>query len=430
MSESITVTAGSIERYRELLRQISEKAAEEVQEYMREHKFLIDDAFLDFAYAISTKYGEAAGALSCKFFDELNEYWVKVGQGKRPYAKMAEPAKTATRQEVIETVLGAKKDGMANIPSAVGKLAKRTAEDTTLENAIRGGYEFAWVPSGDSCSFCMMLASNGWQRASKKALKKGHAAHIHPNCDCTYVVRFDKGTTVEGYDPDYYKAMYDNADGDKWQDKLNSMRRDNYAKNKDKINAQKRVAYKLRKESTELVEEDETLKKKIKEPKGGIVIDNARSVLDEYMENATPGEGILTYTNEEAHKKEKSHERDKESAEWIIKTFGGDVELLSTRRGKGAKTPDGRWKEKYIEFKKPTTENAVRKRVRKGISQIAAMDETRYGIILVDLSDRAEDIKVLIDTAVDEALKRSKQDFLDLIIRDQNEVVDVLRIKK
>ena len=51
-----------------------------------------------------------------------------------------------------------------------------------------------------------MLASNGWQKASKKALKGGHAEHIHANCDCTYAIRFDGKSNVAGYDPD---ALYE-----------------------------------------------------------------------------------------------------------------------------------------------------------------------------------------------------------------------------
>lgn len=87
-----------------------------------------------------------------------------------------------------------------------------------------------------------MLASNGWQRASKKALKGDHAQHIHAHYDCEYVIRFDSSTTVAGYDPDKYLEQYYAYGGD-----INAMRRAQYAKNKDFINAQKRAAYAARK---------------------------------------------------------------------------------------------------------------------------------------------------------------------------------------
>ena len=42
--------------------------------------------------------------------------------------------------------------------------------------------------------------------------------------------------------------MYNNAEGSIYQDKLNSMRREFYAENKEIINEQKRSAYEKRKE--------------------------------------------------------------------------------------------------------------------------------------------------------------------------------------
>ncbi len=95
-----------------------------------------------------------------------------------------------------------------------------------LKNAERDGAQFAWVPVGDTCAFCMTLASRGWQYMSKDAIKHGHAEHIHTNCDSTYAIRFDEKSTVARYDPEKYREMYDNAEGDTPQEKINSMRRE------------------------------------------------------------------------------------------------------------------------------------------------------------------------------------------------------------
>ena len=110
--------------------------------------------------------------------------------------------------------------------------------DTTVHNAIRDGAEWAWGPHGDACPFCRMLASNGWQKASKKLLKKGHAQHIHANCDCEFAVRFSREFGVSGYDPEKYLRQYRAAGSN-----INNWRRIDYAARKDAINAQKRAAY-------------------------------------------------------------------------------------------------------------------------------------------------------------------------------------------
>ena len=242
------VTARAIDEYRQMLSRISKKAADEVQQYMLDHHFEIDESFMEFVQSIVNKYGEAAGSLSAQFYDNLAEYWqiqnanpgVFVNIAQKPL-QIAEIADLPSEDGIAKAIYGTMKESPDKIPNTVGRLVKQTAEDTTLKNAIRDGAQFAWVPNRDTCPFCIMLASRGWQYASSKALKNGHAEHIHPNCDCTYVVRFDNSSSVAGYDPGKYEDMYYSANGD-----LNEMRRRIYAKRKDEINAQKRDAYMAR----------------------------------------------------------------------------------------------------------------------------------------------------------------------------------------
>lgn len=140
--------------------------------------------------------------------------------------------------EVAKAVKGTKKQSPNNIPGTIARLVKQVGADTTLKNAERDGAQFAWVPHGDTCAFCITLASRGWQYMSKKAMRNGHAEHIHAHCDCEYAVRFDEKSTVAGYDPDKYLEEYYDSNGD-----INKMRRKRYAQNKDIINARKRKAY-------------------------------------------------------------------------------------------------------------------------------------------------------------------------------------------
>lgn len=148
--------------------------------------------------------------------------------------------------EVAKMVNGTLKQSPAgNItPSGVSRLLKRVGADTTLKNALRRGAQFAWIPHGDTCAFCIALASRGWQNISKKTLKNGHAEHIHANCDCEYAIRFDTNTNVEGYDPDaLYEQYKDASSSGSPKDKINALRRMQYASDREQINAQKRAAY-------------------------------------------------------------------------------------------------------------------------------------------------------------------------------------------
>ena len=196
-----------------------------------------EDAAIDYAYALATKYGEASGALAAEMYDAIAELQ---GASVPP----AVPAATATMDETARAVVGTMKTGNVNIVAdATGRLVKLVGVDTMQQNALRDGAEWAWIPRGDTCAFCLTLASRGWQRASKNALRNGHAEHVHANCDCTYAVRFDSGLDVEGYEPDEYLRMYNNADGSSPEQKINALRREFYNENKEVINEQKRSAY-------------------------------------------------------------------------------------------------------------------------------------------------------------------------------------------
>lgn len=233
-------------KYIEKLAQVNKEATDKVRKYI--DTFGIPDThqeredMIDYAYSISTVYGEAAAALSCEMFDA-----VALASGK---FVVAEPAEVATMSEVGETVNGVLKRSQDSevLSSAVGSLAKRAGCDTTLKNAEKYGAQFAWIPAGVTCAYCLMIASNGWRYMSKSAMKNGHAEHIHANCDCTYAVRFDEDTKYRGYNPDKLYSEWKSAKGSTEEDKLNYMRRKYYEENRETILKQKSDWYEKSKE--------------------------------------------------------------------------------------------------------------------------------------------------------------------------------------
>ena len=220
------------------LSRLNQKAGQLMREYIDAHGTADTDDLVAYAYGLVTKYGEGSAELACQMYEALAE-----AQGV--HVPAAEPAATASYGEVARMVSATKDQNPANLSNGVSRLVKRAGADTTLKNAIRDGAEWAWVPHGDTCPFCITLASNGWKKASQKLLKGGHAEHIHANCDCEFAVRFRSDTTVAGYDPDKYYRQYREAGGD-----INKMRRIDYAANRERINAQKRAAYAARKAYT------------------------------------------------------------------------------------------------------------------------------------------------------------------------------------
>lgn len=227
------------------LSKVSEQAKSLILKYLESHQietFEDRQAFIDYCYGISVKYGEAAAEFACQMYDNESAY---EGATVPP----AEPAPTAKMSEVAKAVNGTLGFMLAEVTaSAIGRLVKRTGQDTTLQNAIRDKAYYAWIPMGDTCPFCLSIAAEGWQRATAKALAGGHAEHIHGNCDCAYATKHDKETTYSAYNPNKYEKMYDSAEGDTEEEKLNYMRRQAYATNKERINEQKRTTYEKHKE--------------------------------------------------------------------------------------------------------------------------------------------------------------------------------------
>ena len=228
------ITATAWAAYTQQLAKLNKKAGQLMADYIAAHGTRDTDALIAYAYALVTKYGEGSAELACQMYDAL-------AAAAKAGVPAAEPAQPASYGEVARMVQ-ATKASQPQMQQGVSRLVKRAGADTTLKNALRDGAEWAWVPQGDTCAFCLTLASRGWQKASQAAIKGGHAEHIHANCDCEYAIRFDGTSTVAGYDPEKYLRQYRAADGD-----INKLRRVNYATNKERINAQKRAAYAARK---------------------------------------------------------------------------------------------------------------------------------------------------------------------------------------
>lgn len=239
-----TISRRTWNKYIGDLRKISDKAAEEALKYIERNPIETPEQmrrFVDYCYGLATKYGEAAGSLACEMYDALAEL-------SRVSVPSAVSAPTASYGDVAKAVYGTILQNPEITSSAIGRQVKLVGVDTMQQNALRDGAQWAWIPSGDTCAFCLTLASRGWQRASKNAIKNGHAEHVHANCDCTYCVRFGDSIDVEGYDPSEYLDMYKEADGSSPKSKINALRREFYAENKQSINEQKRSAYAKRTE--------------------------------------------------------------------------------------------------------------------------------------------------------------------------------------
>lgn len=380
------ITEKAWAEYVDRLARLNETAGAKMAEYIEKHGTKDTGELTAYAHALVQKYGEGSAELACQMYDAVAE---ASGADVPP----AQPAAPASYEETAKMV-NAPKESPPVLQNGVSRLVKQAGADTTLKNAVRDRAEWAWVPRGDTCPFCIALASRGWQRASRKALKGDHAQHIHANCNCEYAIRFTSDTTVAGYDPDRYLKQYNACGGD-----INAMRRAQYAENKDFINAQKRAAYAARK------------------ARGG-----PADVLEEYLRTATPGQGAITYGDGYDRAR---HTAEIKTAQWLHDHLGGDIELLTEVKGYKVMTPDYRWRGTFWDLKTVTTEKSANSAVRHGLKQT---QENPGGIIL-DYGNNELSLKILQEV-LKKRLTASAQANVDILVLQKGECVAALRYKK
>lgn len=90
------------------------------------------------------------------------------------------------------------------------QLVKQAGRSTMFASVGDNGLRYARVPWGDTCAFCLMLASRGDVYRNEKTAG-GDGNRFHPECDCSIEpVRYDEDLEAlkqaAGYDPD---ALYD-----------------------------------------------------------------------------------------------------------------------------------------------------------------------------------------------------------------------------
>ena len=131
------------------------------------------------------------------------------------------------------------------LQNEINESIRTTGTDNLWRDYKRGLTPGKWarVPVGDTCAFCLMLASQGaWYLTKESALGK-YAGHYHDGCDCIAVYHADP-ESIAGYgNLAKYKRMYYDADNTR---RANASGREKYSDDlKDRINSAK-IKHELR----------------------------------------------------------------------------------------------------------------------------------------------------------------------------------------
>ena len=171
-------------------------------------------ALREFAIGLLDDVGGAAAEVAYSYGAEFYDAARAAAVGSPLHASPAPPnphaANEAAVKGMIETVAktGQVEPFAAACAARVDYVARKSCGDAVVQCAAKDPRKprFARVPQGgETCRFCIMLASRGAVYLTEH--KAGAVNHYHANCDCKVVPDFGDG--IEGYDPDEWH--------DKWK---------------------------------------------------------------------------------------------------------------------------------------------------------------------------------------------------------------------
>lgn len=159
--------------------------------------------------ALLSTYTDLSAARGAEFYDAARE----VQNVRRKYTAVVDSRRNpdATLGAIRAFVAYAGQGDLEKFKSSaldrVDEEMRRAANSCVAYNAGKDPAKplYARVPVGETCGFCLMLASYGFQYTSEEA-----ASHSHRKCNCRVVPSFGDAE-VRGYDPGQMYARYNDC---------------------------------------------------------------------------------------------------------------------------------------------------------------------------------------------------------------------------
>ena len=149
------------------------------------------------------QYGEVAATLAADRFEELTGM-------RATMARAVDEERALSRMNwAIRPLFNGEGDAYGLLALLLDELVKQPGRSTMIASARDNRIRYARVPVGDTCAFCLMLASRGAVYVSRSSAGD-RGSRFHGKCDCAVEpVRDDYDLDQlkrQGYDPD---ELYD-----------------------------------------------------------------------------------------------------------------------------------------------------------------------------------------------------------------------------
>lgn len=173
------------------------------------------DALLEAVPLLVAAYGGVAATVAADFYEEMRDAAGAPGRYTPVPVAAFDLDDLAAR---IRWSVGPLYSGNPDPDAALGRLETHVDEftlqqgrETIAESVARdpAGPRWARVPLGDTCSFCITLASRG--AVYRSAESAGEGRKFHGKCDCQATPVWPNEPLPEGYDPDALYEQYNAA---------------------------------------------------------------------------------------------------------------------------------------------------------------------------------------------------------------------------
>lgn len=204
-----------IQSFGNVSRQLQEAAIDEFMEYIYEG-MSIDDV-IDAATNVAMKFSYLGCELGAQWYDLCSELaGLDVESAYLP--EVDETQLAARARGAIESAPDTELIGDAFnyfLQNEINNSIRLTGSANLWRDYERGKSPGRWarVPVGDTCAWCLMLASNGAWYVSEKTALGADPSHYHDGCNCIAVYHAD-AESIAGYSQylDRYKSMYYEAE--------------------------------------------------------------------------------------------------------------------------------------------------------------------------------------------------------------------------
>lgn len=203
-----------IQSFGNVTEQLKQAAIDEFMEYVYDGMTI--DELVDAATNVAMKFNNLGCELGAQWYDLCSEL-------------AGLDVEAAYLPEVDETAIAERAKSFADrvppdsfisdafnyfLQNEIEKSIRITGDANLWRDYERGmaGGKWARVPVGDTCAWCLMLASQGAWYLSEKSALRGHAGKYHDGCNCIAVYHAD-AESIQGYEAlAKYKSMYYEAE--------------------------------------------------------------------------------------------------------------------------------------------------------------------------------------------------------------------------